>query len=414
MSVKNILIVCWDFPPNNVIGGRRWAKFAKSLLKLGYNISVITGTSNIRSQNLSWISKNELSKIASYTCSKYFLVKWLNDYSSGLKFFKIRIAKFLLSVFFKGTIFDKAIGIEKKFLTLARKVIKEQEIETVFVTGAPFNLVYYTAQLKTIFPGVRILADYRDPWINAQNYGMQNLSPKRKNQELKKQNYVFENVDFISAPNSFLLQEIKETYTGNKPKIARFIELPHAFDPDDFNKNKPQGRKGPKAKIIYAGTLYLGIDPYLEFLNESIQYIKEHLKDPLPEVDFYTNELNKASIFRSNAGIVNFYQSVGEEIFESINSADFILILLSEHNKNYVTSKFFEFLPYKKPYLYVGPEGYVSEKVEREGLGYCLRKKEDFYQLILNTERRYSSSDIEKYTFDNVTGKMLSDMDLNK
>ena len=33
MPDKKILLICWDFPPNNGIGGRRWAKLIKYLAK---------------------------------------------------------------------------------------------------------------------------------------------------------------------------------------------------------------------------------------------------------------------------------------------------------------------------------------------------------------------------------------------
>ncbi len=412
MDKKNILIICWDFPPNNSIGGRRWAKFAKSLLKQNYNIHVVTHRANTNSKQAFWISDEELGKMKSYYFTNHFLVGWLNDYTSLFRFFKIHTAELLLRIFFKGTIFDKAIGIEKIFLKEVSEIIKQQAISTVFVTGAPFNLLYYTAKLKNIFPDLKIISDYRDPWINAQNYGMQNLSKARKNEELRKQNYVFENVDYITAPNSFLLSEIKETYTGNASKIANFLELPHAFDPDDIIKNNLETKDAGKIRIVYAGTLYIGSERYLTFLNESINHFKSQLNDVKFKIDFYTSELSKTRLFSENLNYIEFHKPVGEKIFNEVIASDFIFIFLSEHNKNYVTSKFFEFLPYKKPYLYIGPEGFVSKKIEQEGLGYHLKTSKDLYNIISDLKRKdiKCKSDIQKYTFDFVTQQFISEI----
>ncbi|MES2680997.1 MAG: hypothetical protein V4635_13980 [Bacteroidota bacterium] len=408
MEQENILVVCWDFPPNNSIGGRRWAKISKSFLKLGHSVSVIATTPDEYSQKSAWLNQEELSRIKIYYCPGNFLERWLNDYNSPLRFIRIRVAKLLLKFLFGGTIFDKAIGVQEKFISIAKEVIKKDKINTVFVTGTPFNLLYYTALLKKDFPNLKIVADYRDPWIGAQNYGMQTLSPARKNFELKKQNYVFENVDYVCAPNPVLLEEIKNTYAGGKKELAKFIELPHAFDPDDVVPATAAEAGGKKVKIIYAGTVYLGIEKYLRFLNDAISYLKQ--KDPglAVDVSFYTYQKEQESIFNGNKDVVKFSDSIGDGVFKIARSSDFILILLSEHNKNYVTSKFFEFLPYQKPYLYVGPPGVVSDKIVNEGLGYYLKQEEDLYNVLSSADRlQPSGASIEKYSFDAVTKNLL-------
>lgn len=409
MAQKSILIICWDFPPNNAIGGRRWAKIAKSLLKFDHKVSVICQRPKSLKGSAPWISNEILSKIAFFYIDPDFLVKWLNDYQSRLKFLKLRIASFLLPRLYKGTIYDKAIGIEEKFLELCSTAIRERRVDTVFVTGAPFNLMYYTAKLKSKFPHVIIVADYRDPWIHAQNYGMQNLSLSKKQQELEKQNFVFEQVDVVTAPNAFLLKEIRTAYTGTKSDIAVFKELPHAFDPDDVVAVKKTANTRFKIRILYAGTLYLGIESYLKFLNESLNYIKDHSKTLLPEIVFYTNEKNGATCFEDNQDCVTFKDQIGDGIFAEIQNSDFVIILLSEHNKNYVTSKYYEYLPYGKKYIYIGPEGYVASKTEKEGFGYSLRKQSDLYNVLTNRDPGTSSMpDISKHTFDQTVKEFLA------
>lgn len=411
MAQKSILIICWDFPPNNAIGGRRWAKIAKSLLKFNHKVSVICQRPKPQKGSAPWISNETLSKIAFFYIDPDFLVKWLNDYQSSLKFLKLRIASFLLPRLYKGTIYDKAIGIEKKFLEICSTAIKEKGVDTVFVTGAPFNLMYYTAKLKSKFPHVIIVADYRDPWIHAQNYGMQNLSLSKKQQELEKQNFVFEQVDLVTAPNTFLLEEIRTGYTGAKSDIAVFKELPHAFDPDDVVAVKKRASADFKIRILYAGTLYLGIESYLKFLNESLTYIKQRNKVLLPEIVFYTNEKNGATCFDGNQDCVTFKDQIGDGIFAEIQNSDFVIILLSEHNKNYVTSKYYEYLPYGKKYIYVGPEGYVSSKTEKEGLGYSLRRKRDLYDILTKEDAGVAPMlDISKYTFDQTVKSFLAEL----
>lgn len=403
--------MCWEFPPKRSIGGRRWAKLAKSFVKLNYKVSVISNMPSSRHEPFHWISTEIYSKIKTYNCDENFLVKWLNDYSSPLRKIKVRVAKFFLEVCFKGTIYDRTIGVENAFCTLAKKVIEKDNINIVFVTGAPFNLLYYTAMLREQFKSIKIICDYRDPWIKAQNYGMKELTEKRRSYELQKQNYVFEKVDIVTAPNGFLLQEIKETYTGKERKVAKFIELQHAFDPDDVITNRKVENK--KIKIVYAGALYLGSDIYLKLINDSIDHIKQNAPDFLPEITIYTNDMDKKDVFTRNSDTIKISNLIGEKIFEEVSKADYIIILLAEHNKNYLTSKFFEFLPYKKPYIYIGPMGFVSQKIEKEKFGFCLMDKTDLLKILStqSNEKMISDGLINENTFDSITKEFLKKID---
>ncbi len=372
MPNKKTLLLCWDFPPNDGIGGRRWAKMAKWLLKSGHEIHVIKSKSKVGNQNSAWLSVVNSNQIHIYEVDTYWPVKWLN--SKDNKFsdkLKHKFSAIYLTIFSKGTIYDKAIGKESDVIKLASKIIEINKIDNVIVTGAPFNLIYYAAKLKLVFPKLFILADYRDPWLNAVNYGMQNLSAKNKLAEQNKQNLVFETIDVITAPNSFLLDEIKATYTGSNLIKANFVELPHAYDEDDFLIFDKLKKQNPQTlKIVYAGSVYLGAKSYLEeFINQINTYNSKN--DHLVELEIYTDDYKSLQQFQNAAISIN--PSVGKEIFKIISEADYVLILLAEHNKDFKTTKFYEFLPFQKPYLYIGPLGEVAKNIREDKMGFVIK-----------------------------------------
>lgn len=372
MPNKKTVLLCWDFPPNDGIGGRRWAKMAKWLLKSGHEIHVIKSKSKVGNQNSAWLSDVKSNQIHIYEVDTYWPVNWLN--SKGNDFFdklKHKFAATYLTVFSNGTIYDKAIGKESDVVKLASKIIRLNKIENVIVTGAPFNLIYYAAKIKLIFPKLFVLADYRDPWLNAVNYGMQNLSSKNKLAEQRKQNLVFETIDVITAPNSFLLNEIKATYTGNNLIKANFVELPHAYDEDDFLAFDNLKKQSPHVlKIVYAGSVYLGSKKYLEeFINQINSFNSKN--EYLVELEIYTDDY-KSFIHFQNAAI-SIKPSVGKAIFKIISESDYVLILLAEHNKDFKTTKFYEFLPFQKPYLYIGSLGEVSKNISEDEMGFVIK-----------------------------------------
>ncbi|PBQ31508.1 hypothetical protein CNR22_06925 [Sphingobacteriaceae bacterium] len=380
---KNILLICWDFPPNDGIGGRRWAKLAKGLQQHGYFLHVIKAEIP-RGNNVSpWFKDVKNEHILLYELKPYWLKLWLNDYTSLFSKIKIKIAQLALSIGFKGTIYDKAIGIQKRFLHLSKSIIEKNKIDELIVTGAPFNIIYYAALLKKEFPDLRIIADYRDPWINSVNYGIAELSEKRLQEEKNKQDLVFKYADVITAPNEFLIEQIKETHTG-KSNSVQFKALPHFFDPDDFILSKPQAKDPAMLKLVYAGALYNDSDRYLELLADALLVLKKNYPEVAVQIDFYTNHTTKVFLNKGLNNSVRFLNPIGDKIFEVISNYDFSLILLADHNKDFKTTKFFEFLPYRVPYLYVGPEGFVSNSIANEKLGYVLKSKQDLTDIYNN------------------------------
>jgi hypothetical protein len=404
---KSVLLICWDFPPNYGIGGRRWAKLAKCLVKDGYTIHVIKSETPKGNSISPWLKDVDHKNILVSNIKPHWAVEWLHSYDSIFSFAKIRFAKYFLKLKYKGTIFDKAIGIQTEFNALATDLITKNNINNVIVTGAPFNLIYYTALLKQRMKYLNIIADYRDPWINSVNYGMLHLTKDQLMQEHEKQNSVFNNVDVVTAPNDFLIEQIKQTNTGKVNAMPLFLKLPHFFDKDDVVlERSATSKEHDKLKLIYAGALYSDTERYLSILANSILKFKVKFPRAKIEVDLYTKH---KSLALSRLGLeenIRFHEPIGDKIFNVVRQSDLFIILLTDHNKDFKTTKFYEFLPYKVPYLLVGPKGHVSESIEKEELGFLLTEEHDLsyiYEKLLISKELKGFKDIDKYSLDNST-----------
>jgi hypothetical protein len=218
-DLKSVLLVCHGFPPNPGIGGRRWAKFAKYLVRKGFFVHVIACENE--SGNIStWQSDVAIPEITNYVLPVKYPKSLLNIPHGIIDKIKYRLSKAFYKITQPRRIYDKTFLWEEQFLRKAEEIIFKNNIKNVIVTGAPFYLMYYAAKLKIKYPDLNYIADYRDPWIGAINYGLENLSSRGLRLEQKMQNYVYEKADFITAPNRFLLSKIKQSITLVFPIVS--------------------------------------------------------------------------------------------------------------------------------------------------------------------------------------------------
>lgn len=412
--MKDVLIVCYGFPPNPGIGGRRWGKFAKYLVKKGFNVNVIS-CQNASKNISSW--QNDVAGINTYSLPLRYPKVFIDPPHNIFDKINFRITKAYYEITQSKRIYDKAFLWEKQFIKKAEDVIKRDGTKNIIVTGAPFYLLYYTAKLKLKFPYLNIIADYRDPWIGGVQYGMDSIGSKGLSLEQDMQNFVYQHVDYITAPNSFLLNKIKDTLTVNYTD-DKFVELPHAYDIDDLTDylKRTSVVKDKKIRFVYGGTFYSGTDVILKELCNFLDELKKRhpmLYNRL-SFNFFTPEKYYENIFEDHQDIVKFHLPVGDRIFAEISEVDFCLLFLADHNKDYCTTKFFEYLPFKKPYILLGEKGYVAETIEQKNLGlffqsgsiansfneFLERHQEGKQQLSLDV-------DVEDYSFDRITDKLI-------
>lgn len=377
-------MVCFDFPPNEGIGGRRWAKLAKQLAKNTWDIHVIKCAPKDGMNDSPWKQDVTNPKIKTYELPRTYPVILSNPKTDFLGKLNYKFNRFKYLSKYKGTIYDNSLGWERYFDKKASEIIEKEGIVNVVVTGAPFNLFDYTCQLKKKFPSLNIVVDYRDPWINAQNYGMQDLNPKRKNFEQEKQQFVLETADHVVYPSDSFEDEIMPTVLRPNQIKAKFHTLTHFYDQDDLNVSFAQKKKSNKIKFLYGGTVYMAIEPHLNRLADILDQLKEDNFEWYQklQIEFYTTHLDKLKMFDRHQDVCSCQMPIGKAYHEKLKETDFLFILLAEHNKHYRTTKFMETLPYAKPFAYLGPEGDARKFLLKEKLGYSLDSYSLFCQML--------------------------------
>jgi hypothetical protein len=88
-------------------------------------------------------------------------------------------------------------------------------------------------------------------------------------------------------------------------------------------------------------------------------------------------------------------------------------MMAADHNKNQFTTKFFEYLPLRKPFVYLGPEGELSKFIESNRLGRRLENISRDLPILVNDFNAgrlnfNSDFDISSYTLHHATDRLLS------
>jgi len=365
----NFLLVNYDYPPNPGIGGRRWAKLTKALALAGHHIFVIKADQPAGGNTSPWTSDTKHPNIHVYEATRAYPKALSHPEKTIVARAQYKFHKWLLTLKQDGTIYDQSIGWEKNVLSIAKEIISKNTIDVIVATGAPWNLLVYAARLKEEFPACKLLADYRDPWLTALNYGMAGLNSKRKNAEAAKQKFVFEHADFVTTPYTYLTRELEIWSRSHCQHQPTFATIEHFFDVEDFTGVAETHAESECFRLVYAGDMYIGSEPQWRQFAAIVQSYESDAASrhqPL-QIDLYTSAT--VPDFIRSIPRVTIHRPVGKSIFRIMQEADALLIVLPDNKKDELTTKFYEYLPLRKPIFMVASTGEATRFIATHRLG---------------------------------------------
>jgi len=390
--LKKVLIIGYYLPPYPGIGGRRWVKFAKYLSKMNWEVHTL-GCVNPTGRSSDWIHD-----FSGYNIEQHSLeYRYPKIFGGHINTFYERLSYKFFKTYYSLTntkrLFDATFLSESIFKYKVKRLLCEHDINNVIISAPPHYYLSYLSDLRREL-NFNYIVDFRDPWIGAVNFGLSELSGQRLLKEKEYAVNVFRNADHIISPSLILLENLAESIQESYDKLK---ELKHAYDDDDFVNINTCGEL-PKDKIIlvYGGALYMDTEPVINGLIEALDYYKKYEIDLYSRLNirFFTPEYNKRSLFSSHGKVVSFSSPVGVKIFEKLSNCTFPIVLLAEHNRDYRTTKYYEYLLIRKPYLLLAPKGVTSQYTQENGLGIWIDSKKSFIKelrdVLMNIDRVYS------------------------
>lgn len=350
---KRVLIVSHTFPPAEGIGGRRWAKFAKYLNKKGVELEVISATLP-KSSAESWM--DDIREIKQY--------HYLHRYPSILSrtpvnvFQKLRYRWSLTKAKMKadGTPYDRALYDEEAFIELLEERLNAFTPKAIIISSPPVNLVFYAAKIRSKYPEVKFIADFRDPWLDGDYYGYANLHPKALDAEKAKEKFVVGEFDKIVSPWQLVIDGFIKRYPT---KHAKMQLLSHGWDEEDMPISEKQKTD---LGLIYGGNLYKGFEPLLAFLFK-------FSADRNVKVEIYSNSEVPDRLLRTEGNLKIDNAIPVQDFFKRMMQSRYLLMLIPAGAKDGFPTKILEFAATGKPIIAVGHAGTLSELIIEKGLG---------------------------------------------
>ncbi len=405
-SKRNILLISYVFPPHFGIGGRRWAKLAKEMADRGNHVHVIYAANPYPKVSLWYNEIKDHPNISFHELPLGHPKTFIISPKTIWEKVEYRIWMILLKPFVKGAIFDRGIFWRNPMLKIAEKIIKENSIDAIFATGAPFRAVYFSLNLKRKFSHIKLIIDFRDAWTWSTVWGFASLNAQQLKEENFKEQQVIKNSDYITVSARAFESVLLNKYPEQKEKI-KFVS--HFYDPSDFNFIAKK-RLSTDRKILFFGTIYQGT----QHLFEAVAMCIEQSKDANLSLHLYTDDVDKLPHFQEKNNFVHFQKTVPtRQLFDEGLPADYILFIFPDYAIDNISTKFYEVLATKTPVILIANAGMQSDFITSNGLGIHISPNEIFEKLpsiLKNTEPLQISQDfvVEEFSLSHAADKMLS------
>jgi glycosyltransferase involved in cell wall biosynthesis len=411
---KKVLIVCYSFPPYPGIGGRRWAKFAKYLYRNGYNVNVIS-SKNKADENSQWKTDiEEYSNNIDYIESNYPFYLGINPKTIYEKI-RYRFSLQYCKWFTKGNYYDKSNFWKDNLIEKTKRIIENKNIKNIIVTCAPFKMSFYLLEIKSYFPDINMIADFRDPWTNnLTGYGLENMSQIRIRYEKSIEKKVINGYDKIVVVAEEMKNFFLNEYHVNCNKIS---VIANGFDNEDYKSlsidNCSFFNHNDKLKIVFTGTFY---DKSIYLLEELVEVIYKNQKIKKNfEFHFFGSFpkqcINLIKLVPDN---IIFHGHVDlSKVYSVIAQSDYCSLFLTNDINYSLSTKFLEYLSQKKKILVFSNGGRTSSFIEENKLGFSInnKKMDDDLLKIIDLDQQIkteidSDFNIKEYSVFNLTKKV--------
>jgi glycosyltransferase involved in cell wall biosynthesis len=359
--MNKVLIITYYWPPSGGAGVQRWLRFSKYLPRFEWEPVIITVDPEYAAYPVtddSLLTGLDSSvKIYKTPATDYFSIYKKNKSkiptagfaNSADKSLKGKLMRFVRGNFF---IPDPRRGWNKFAFKKACALIESEGISHVITTSPPHSTQLIGLKLRKKYPGIKWIADLRDPWTDIYYYSQFYHTSIAREIDKGYEKKVLKEADCIITVG----KSLKSHYSNKLPGIENKIEvITNGFDEDDFEGHI--SGETTKFTISYIGTLSdsYPIESFLDALNAQDEKYSNYILKFIGTVSPKQQKLILSKIHKSSIEFIPYVDH--NKAITYMYSSDLLLLIIPDHpsNKSIITGKLFEYIASAKPIICLGP-----------------------------------------------------------
>ncbi|WP_107040045.1 glycosyltransferase family protein [Brumimicrobium mesophilum] len=388
---KNVLIISYAYPPNNVAGAQRPYALAKHLDKKKYNVKVVTcdnpdlsiGENKKFDPTLDGVEIIKIrSKIGNSASQLRPEIDSVNNKTSLLSKLKSIIFKTGQRLIFpdKGMFWTPNV---KTYLKQNQKLIRDTDI--VFSTSPGVTSHQIAQLINRKNKSIQWIADFRDF-----NY-VENWSDKRG---IKAQLHKRMETSFLkeAAAITFVTKTMQNAYQDFYPQYRDKMNCVYnGFENKEFKGSANFSVQESKLSFFYAGSFYNGQRSPFTLMQLIDKAIEDNLiTEDEVEIRIAGNIEADMKLEMKNFKSYSCLEFLGTipriEVLEQMNNSSFLWLIVANLKSHYQTVpiKLFEYIAARRPIINFAPsQSESSQIIKKNNLGY------NFETLEFNLEENY-------------------------
>ena len=356
---RNILMLCYYYPPLTDVGSKRSIAFSKYFKKHGWNPYVLSVKNPDKGYCSIGNDKPPEGVTTEYSYSVVNLSRFIGKLNAA-----VSKALGIINIDIKKNYFYQILCIPDHFVgwiplttIKALKLIKKFKIDMIYVSCTP-NSSALTGILLKLITGKPLILDFRDPFAVETVFSILNVPKFRMKIDQRIQKYYIKHTDLLIVNND----ETKKVYLQEYPEVKDKIFAVHNGFESEYRTQK-KAEKHQKFTIVYSGEFYF-YALKSEVFFEGLSLLKQRGKIDKDTFQFIFYGDGKGEIERiaRKHGIHDLVFASSripyKAVLDIISRSHLQLLRIV---KPMISTKLFEGIPLNVPFLATIPSGEVEQ-----------------------------------------------------
>ena len=251
----------------------------------------------------------------------------------------------------------------------AKRVIRKRQIDLVLITVPPFSSVRLVSRLRSTFPSLPIVLDFRDEWLTT-TIRLVSFNDNERAHAIAREAEAeaVRDATAVVGASEGARREICGRYPS-EPE-SKFHCIPNGFDTLSQTPRRPlRSLEKTQAVILYIGTVYGSTDPqtFVQAVHELPEQTRRLLRIR------FIGRIETAAYYQALESLGNTVELTGfvpqAEALRAIKGATYLLLI--SHDRLNIAGKMYDYLGSGKPILgAIHPDGDVRRLLEETRAGW--------------------------------------------